>query len=112
MAELRRRQHYQRGGPHRATSDKPPPLPAKQLQHHPSGKQRNTPPSSIRTRKCYTCGSTEHLARDCKSVKGESNVRSGQEGKTPNPKAKMVTSHSPNDPLQYMYSSDSEEVRF
>ena len=116
VAELRRRQHYQRTGTHRGSTDKSvPPLPKHQ---QPANRQRSLPPTSSRNftpassrlRKCYTCGSTEHLARDCKSHKGESIESASPSGRPPNVRTKMVTSVMAdcNDPLQYMFSSDSD----
>ena len=116
VAELRRRQHYQRTGTHRGSTDKSAQLLPKHQQ--PANRQRNLPPmsscnftpASSRLRKCYTCDSTEHLARDCKSHKRESIESASHSGRPPNVRTKMVTSVMAdcNDPLQYMFSSDSD----
>ena len=67
---------------------------------------RNFAPASNRL---HTCGSTEHLAWDCKSHKGEGTVSASPNGRPPNARTRMVTSVDSNDPIGYMFSFDSDK---
>ena len=53
---------------------------------------------------------TKETIRDCKSHKGESTESASPSGRPPNARTRMVTSEPAdcNDPLQYMFSSDSD----
>ena len=63
-------------------------------------------------RKCYVCGSTAHLARDCRQKRGES-TPSSQDKKTESKKTAMAKTNTitavETDPLNYLFSSDSED---
>ena len=112
VAELKRRQQYQRPGtqpsPQR-NRDKPHfQQPAKKLPMQPL-------PGSRPVRRCYNCNATDHLARDCKQPKSESTGRPPRQGwkKTPDASTKMIKSNTPqplsDDPLDFLYSSESDE---
>ena len=64
------------------------------------------------TRKCYVCGSTAHLARECKQKKTES-TPFGTDKKTEPEKKVVATANTvtsiDTDPIGYLYSSDSED---
>ena len=67
---------------------------------------------SLGVRRCYNCGYTGHLARDCKEPKKESPGKPKGFAKPP-PKANLVVSvdtHKTSEhALDYLFSSDSEE---
>ena len=113
VAELRRHQHYQRSEANRGSSARPPPPSARpHQQHQQPNKLRKPPKLGNRPRRCYNCDSTEHLARDCKAPKRESIVQASRKERSTSAGTKMVksTTHSNDDSLQYMYSSDSDET--
>ena len=95
QAELRKRAQYQSKQP-----KKPPGLPS------------STPPPKVAPgiRRCYGCGKTGHLARDCKEQKRESCGKPKGSAASP-PKAKLVVSEdtrqSSENPMDYLLSSDS-----
>ena len=104
-AELAKRNQYRRPNQQK-------PSEAKQgSQQKTSGQPQKTTNTSTRTqqlRRCYNCGSTQHLQKDCKAPSSES------KGKTPKPaQARQVTVNPPeSDPLTYLASdSDDENVR-
>ena len=78
--------------------------------NHPPMSGRNFTPASSHLQKCYTYGTTEHCARDCKSCKEENTESVSPSGRQPNVRTRMVTSVPAdcNDLLQYMFSSDSD----
>lgn len=112
IAELKRRQQYQRPGAQpslQRNRDKPPlPQSAKKLPPQ-------SLPGSRPIRRCYNCNATDHLARDCKQPKSESTGRPPRQGgkRTPDASTKMVTSNPSqqlsDDPLDFLYSSESDE---
>ena len=111
VAELKRRQQYRPGvqPSQQRNRDKPPLSP-------PVKKPTTQPlPGSRPVRRCYTCNATDHLARDCKQPKSESTVRPPRQGwkGTPGATTKMVKSNPSqqlsSDPLDYLYSSESDE---
>ena len=110
-AELKRRQQYLRGGSSQAKKDD-----NKVTSPKPSSQQASRSP-----RKCYGCGSLDHLAKECKVRKKES-VPYVSHGEKKTNKVTTNVIHSQHkdeqqdsdDPLDYLYSSDSEgegEVR-
>ena len=100
IAELRRRQLYQRCGrqPHSRQGPKQEMSPSQNVHI------LNTTPW-----KCYVCGSTQHLA--CKCPKGKQEQESAVSGKSPQNntgrRANMVRSIP--DPTDFLYSSDSDD---
>ena len=101
LAELQRRQQYQKGGNKTGSSNNTQPPTGKKTEQ--PNKQSGSQSASAWRRKCYRCGSTEHVVKNCKASKSESTVR--PEGKSG---ARQV--HSQVDPRQYLYSSDSDEA--
>lgn len=102
MAGLLRRQQYQRGGGSRESSSK------QKVQSDKSDKSQLT--SKVTSgaqfkpvRKCYECGSTEHLSWNCKKSKHKKES-SGQPKKT---NTKMVKADD--DPLSFLCSDSEEE---
>ena len=73
IAGLQRRQQYQRGGGTRENSSK------QKGQLPPARKDTSEAPSKQPTRKCYECGSTEHLSWIARSPsKGERALAAGR----------------------------------
>ena len=98
MSELARRQQYLQGVSKSGT--KPPsqqPASAK-----PSEKCGEAP-----TRSCYNCGSTDHLARQCKKPKTESSGYSRRPNQSTDATAKGIKSKV--NPLDILFSDSDEE---
>ena len=100
IAELRRRQLYQQSG--------------KQPQNRRVSEQEMSPPQNMRSpntrpRKCYICGSTQHLARKC--PKGKQEQESAVSGNPPqNNTGKLANMvRSVLDPMDFLYTSDSDD---
>jgi len=104
LVELRHRQQYQKNQGHQGNP--------KKSSENSSGQQDvvHRPPSGRRVLKCYKCGSTDHLQRNCRAPKKESTVQPNQGGRQSG--AKMVqstpTESQPADPMQYL-ASDEED---
>ncbi len=116
LANLRKRQHYQRG-----------PRPSLQVEDTPSKpfiptipatKQApQRPPAGMLTKRCHTCNQPGHLARDCRARRSESRGQQpGDKSGTPSTRtvrsseeAEQPFEDSLNDPLHFLYSSDSGE---
>ena len=117
QAELRKRQQYRKTAS--TASPKPPSgKPHDLTTQNRVHRNRPTGSSSQAPRQCYTCGSTDHLARDCKAKRTESaghferprktaastkGIHTRRESSTP----PSVQPHT--NPLTYLFSSDSEE---
>ena len=101
QAELQKRVQYCRGDSNRPLK-KPAGPPA-------TATPPKTPLSGAR--RCYICGSTGHLARECKEQKKESSGKPERLAKAL-PKANLVVSvdthETSENALDYLFSSDSE----
>ena len=65
-----------------------------------AGIPTSTLPDSRRDRCCYSCGSTEHLARNCTQGKGESRGRQGGSQSVSQPaRTKVVQANKPRPPV-------------
>ena len=112
QAEFARRQQYRR-----ATQNKPSTLPDHNQVHKSESsteqKQGSNVPSTRQLRKCYTCGKTGHISRDCKSKATESRgkCQSAGKGYTARQVSTKPTPMDPDredNPMDYLHS-DSEE---
>lgn len=118
LAELRKRQQYQ----------KPAPLSAQHFNKKSADQkggdrtaQRRPPrqlaPTLPETRQCYICNKQGHLARDCKATRSESRGRpipyKPKQASTRQVQASqstgVPTSQQRPDPMEFLYSSDSED---
>ncbi len=114
LADLKRRQQHQ-------SSIKPqgkrtPNLKMQNQFDSASGSQVDTEHKRrpFRPRACFNCGSTSHLARECKVPSSESGKKgTSQHSRTDSNKLKMVQTPKPetgnDDPMTYLESSDSDE---
>jgi len=78
------------------------------------GSQGKRPPPRFGrgSRECYTCGSTEHLAKDCRQRGGESAGRHAQRGSNGSGTKTVTTqplTQEEENPLDLLYSSDSDD---
>ena len=110
LAELKKRQRYRyssemsQGSSTHPTQRKP----SRQPPSSGGNSQKPTPSHTGQSqRKCYTCGSTKHLQKDCKGHSTES------KGQNPKPsQARQVTTVSPcDDPMMYLCSDGDDEVK-
>ena len=104
-AELAKRNQYRRPNQQKSQETKQE-SPRKTAGQSP--RTTNTTTRTQQLRRCYNCGSTQHLQKDCKAPSSES------KGKLQKPtQARQVTVSSPaNSPLTYLVSdSDDENVR-
>jgi len=100
QAELRKRILYRKGDsgtPVKKSFGTPTPTVPGRRERDPS-----------KVKKCFNCGGTDHLFRDCKEPKKESSGRLKGTVKPPT-KAKMIVSEDTKEnPLNYLHSSDSD----
>ena len=118
QAELKRRQQYRRA--EQTKNDARTPLSASQYSQANGskvgqGSQGKKPPSRSGrgSRECYTCGSTEHLAKDCRQRGGEIVGKLAQRGSngsgTKTITTQPLTQEKEENPLDLLYSSDSDD---
>ena len=118
QAELKRRQQYCRA--EQTKNDARTPLNTSQYSQANGskggqGSQEKRPPSRSGrgSRDCYTCGSTEHLAKDYRQRGGESAGRLAQHGSngsgTKNVTTQPLSQEMEENPWDRLYSSDSDD---
>lgn len=118
QAELKKRQEYKRptaASPAARSFRKLSALPSQQPQPNKQATKQQGRRPQDRPR-CYNCGSTDHLARDCKAPKTESNGRNRDQRRAPmSAKAVLTTDRHLNEapqktasPLDFLASSSSE----
>ena len=121
QVELQRRERYRREAPvppdPMPGGQRPGPAPRLPRITDATYPPSNTSPEGRMGKRCYTCGSLEHLARNCPRGKGESRGRHGGQDRNPPARTNVVhvdDSGSPvvtayDDPRDYLFSSGSEE---
>ena len=111
LIELKRHQQYQKG----LNQDHftPRKQPGNQQTNPPQTDNSRRSAPGTQTRKCYKCGCTEHLQKDCRAGRSESSVKPKTDEKRAG--AKMIQStpdcdkaavETSTDPLQYLESDD------
>ena len=115
QAELKRRQQYRRAEQSKGdTHPSPGTYPSTQANGNKGsqGKRLISRPGKG-PRECYTCGSTEHLAKDCHQRGSESTGRPTQRGTSGTGTKTITTQHRTGEmeknPLDLLYSSDSDD---
>ena len=104
LVDLKRRQAYQRGG----VPKKVPPENAEATKPGGSGKHVQF---RLPARKCYECGSSEHLSWNCNKTKHkkESPGRPRKPGEKGSSGANMKMVKASDDPVSYLHSSSESE---
>ena len=110
LAQLKKRQRYKDTSGMQQTATQASQLKFNPRQQPMADERKSTSSSSGQTqKKCYTCGSTKHLQRDCTMPNTESKGGNQKPSQT-----RQVIVSSCDDPRTYLHSEsdpDSDEVR-